>query len=175
MLGNPIPRGAAAALFLALTAACSPNSAAPTTSDVAESSETVATSQRHPVSGLEIIEVAILRGDTRIPFKTELAATREEQARGLMFRESLGDDEAMLFPNDLPQARSFWMKNTPISLDIIFINADRRIANIETAVPYSLESVASDGDVIAVFEIRGGLAKELGIAAGDKVEWKATP
>jgi uncharacterized membrane protein (UPF0127 family) len=63
------------------------------------------------------------------------------------------------------------MKNTPIGLDIVFIGPDRRILNIETAVPYSLESVPSAGPVIAVFEIRGGLAAELGIEPGDKVEW----
>jgi uncharacterized membrane protein (UPF0127 family) len=81
----------------------------------------------------------------------------------------------MIFPSNTPQMRSFWMKNTPISLDIIFIGPDRRILNIETAVPYSLESVQSDGEVIAVFEIRGGLAKQLGIGPGDLVEWDIPP
>ncbi|MEL6709614.1 MAG: DUF192 domain-containing protein [Pseudomonadota bacterium] len=174
MLGNPIERGLSAALIVALTTACSPNAASPASPDAAEPSEAVTTSPRHPVSGLEIIEVAIISGDTRTSFKTELAVSQADQARGLMFRETLGDDEAMLFPNDPPQTRSFWMKNTPISLDIIFIGPDRRITNIETAVPYSLESVASDGAVVAVFEIRGGLADELGIKSGDLVEWQAT-
>ena len=71
----------------------------------------------------------------------------------------------------LPRVVSRAVKNTPISLDIVFIGVDRRINNIETAVPYSLESVQSVGEVIAVFEIRGGLATELGIKPGDKVEW----
>ncbi|MEM7689855.1 MAG: DUF192 domain-containing protein [Pseudomonadota bacterium] len=126
----------------------------------------------HPISGLRVIDVAVESDGKSTTFKTELALSREEQARGLMFREALADDEAMLFPNDPPQVRSFWMKNTPVSLDIIFIGADGRITNIETAMPYSLESVASKGPVIAVFEIRGGLAEELGIAAGDRVEWE---
>ncbi len=125
----------------------------------------------HPQSGLQVAEVVVVSGDKRIPFRTELALSAAAQQRGLMFRETLADDEAMLFPSDAPQARSFWMKNTPISLDIIFIGTDRRILNIETAEPYSLESVRSDGEAIAVFEIRGGLAGELGIAAGDRVEW----
>jgi uncharacterized membrane protein (UPF0127 family) len=123
------------------------------------------------VSGLQIAEVAVVSGDKRIAFKTELALSAAAQQRGLMFRDTLADDEAMLFPSDTPQARSFWMKNTPISLDIIFIGAGRRITNIETAVPYSLDSVRSKGEAIAVFEIRGGLAGELGIAAGDRIEW----
>ncbi|MEM6584366.1 MAG: DUF192 domain-containing protein [Pseudomonadota bacterium] len=128
-------------------------------------------SERHPTSGLEISEVVVVSGETRHAFQTEMAITQDQQARGLMFRETLADDEAMLFPNEVPQTRSFWMKNTPISLDIIFIGPDQRITNIETAMPYSLDSVRSDGEVIGVFEIRGGLAQELGIAAGDRVEW----
>ena len=126
----------------------------------------------HPITGLEVRPVTIVSGDTRHVFKTEMALSPQAQQRGLMFRETLADDEAMLFPNEIPQTRSFWMKNTPIALDIIFIAPDRRIANIETAVPYSLESVPSAGEVIGVFEIRGGLAGELGIAPGDKVEWE---
>jgi len=151
-----------------LATACSPVEA---TQETPPSTVQQTQSATHPISGLEIAEVTVVNGDKRIAFKTEFAMTRKDQARGLMFRETLADDEAMIFPNDPPATRSFWMKNTPISLDIIFIDADHRIANIETAVPYSLESVLSDGEVIAVFEIRGGLAAELGIAPGDRVEW----
>jgi len=155
-----------AASLVMLGAACSPMDAGQ--DPAAVQAETA----RHPVSGLEIAPVTIVSGDQRIAFKTELALTAQAQARGLMFRETLADDEAMLFPNDPAQTRSFWMRNTPISLDIIFIGADRRITNIETAVPYSLDSVRSDGEVIAVFEVRGGLAQELGIEPGDSVEWE---
>ena len=157
-----------AAPFALLIAACSPIGAAEET-PIAPSVQAAA--DRHPESGLEIIEVAVVKGDKRIVFKSELANTPESQAKGLMFRTELGDDEGMLFPSETPAVRSFWMKNTPIALDIIFIGPDRRITNIETAVPYSLDSVPSNGDVIAVFEIRGGLATELGIEAGDQVEW----
>ncbi|MEM7666075.1 MAG: DUF192 domain-containing protein [Pseudomonadota bacterium] len=126
----------------------------------------------HPVSGLEIIDVAVVRGDERILFKTELADTPEAQAKGLMFRTELADDEGMLFPSPTPQARSFWMKNTPLSLDIIFIGVDGRISNIAAnTVPYSTESVMSQGLASAVFEIRAGLSEELGIVAGDRVEY----
>ncbi|MEO0590067.1 MAG: DUF192 domain-containing protein [Pseudomonadota bacterium] len=161
--------GLTIAPIMIAVAGCSPAGAAgePAVAPVAQEE-----SARHPISGLEIAEVTVISGDKRIPFNTEFALSRQAQGRGLMFRESLGDDEAMIFPNDPPATRSFWMKNTPISLDIIFIGVDRRIANIETAVPYSLESVLSDGEVIAVFEIRGGLAAELGIAPGDQVLWE---
>ncbi|MEE4287936.1 MAG: DUF192 domain-containing protein [Erythrobacter sp.] len=161
-----------AAPLALLAVACSPVDAAQDAPAApATEAATGSDDARHPISGLELIEVTVDTGEKRIPFTTEVAASRAEQSRGLMFREELADDEAMIFPNDPPQMRSFWMKNTPIGLDIVFIGPDRRILNIETAVPYSLESVPSAGPVIAVFEIRGGLAAELGIEPGDKVEW----
>lgn len=127
----------------------------------------------HPVSGLTVIPVVVENGDKRHVFKAELAITPEAQARGLMFRTELGDDEGMLFPSDLPAPRSFWMKNTPLSLDIIFIGTDSRISNIAAnTVPYSLDSVLSEGPTIAVLELRAGRAAELGIAAGDRVSWE---
>jgi uncharacterized membrane protein (UPF0127 family) len=89
----------------------------------------------------------------------------------MMFRTEMADDEAMLFPSEQPMQRNFWMKNTPLPLDIIFIGTDGRISNIEKGVPYELESVGSEGLASAVLEIRGGLAKELGIVAGDRVEY----
>ena len=156
-----------APLVLAFGGACTPTAGAET----ASAPEAPAEEARHPTSGLLLIPVSVVSGEDRITFTTELADTEEAQARGLMFRTELADDEAMLFPSDGPEQRSFWMKNTPISLDIIFIGTDGRITNIETAVPYSLESVPSAGLTSAVFEIRGGLAEELGIEPGDAVEY----
>ncbi|MBV7259030.1 DUF192 domain-containing protein [Erythrobacter sp. WH158] len=152
-----------------LAAACTPVGAAedpPTTSTVEE------TATKHPISGLEIIDVTIVSGEARHTFKTELADTGEAQTRGLMFRTELADDEAMIFPSYVPQARSFWMRNTPISLDIIFVGTDGTISNIaERTEPYSLDSLPSKGLASAVFEIRGGLSEELGIEPGDAVEY----
>ena len=125
----------------------------------------------HPVSGLTTIDVVVDTGEDRHVFLTELAATPEAQARGLMFRTELGDFEAMLFPSDPPRVRSFWMKNTPLPLDIVFIGPDGRIANIEAGVPYKIENVRSDGPAAAVLEIAGGRAAELGIEPGDRVEY----
>ncbi|UAB79638.1 DUF192 domain-containing protein [Erythrobacter sp. SCSIO 43205] len=132
----------------------------------------VAENSGYSEAGLRLMEVTIVSGDTRHTFKTELAASQQEQARGMMFRNEMGDDEGMLFPSYSPQFRSFWMKNTPLPLDIIFIGPNKRITNIEAGVPYSLESVTSRGMSIAVFEIRGGLSEELGIAPGDIVEFE---
>lgn len=128
---------------------------------------------RHRVSGLEVIDLVVERGGKRLPFKVELAASPEAQAKGLMFRTELGDNEGMLFPSAAPEPRSFWMKNTPLSLDIIFVGADGRISNIAAnTVPYSLDSVTSSGFAIAVLELRAGRAAELGIVPGDKVSWE---
>jgi hypothetical protein len=126
----------------------------------------------HPVSGLRVIDLTVDRAGKPLAFKVELAASAEAQARGLMFRTELGDNEGMLFPSAVPELRSFWMKNTPLSLDIIFIGADGRILNIAAdTVPYSLDSVRSTGPASAVLELRAGRAKALGIVPGDKVTY----
>ncbi|WP_379922604.1 DUF192 domain-containing protein [Erythrobacter sp. R86502] len=162
---------AAATLMLGPLAACSPGETATARAQVPAAAQ-AGTDARHPDSGLAVIDLVVQRGDRRIPFKVELANSPEAQARGLMFRTALGDDEGMIFPSAAPEARSFWMKNTPLSLDIIFIGPDRRIANIAAnTVPYSLDSVRSDGLVSAVLELRGGRAAELGIVPGDTVRW----
>ena len=89
-----------------------------------------------------------------------------------MFRQSLAPDRGMIFPLDPPRAAGFWMKNTLIPLDMIFVRPDGTIANIaENTVPLSLDPVTSVGEVAAVLEIAGGRAAELGIAAGDRVDW----
>lgn len=155
----------------AILAACSPSQPAP--AQATDGATTSATeSIVHPLSGLQVIDVAIETDTRRIVFKSELADTFEAQRQGLMFRTELGEDEGMLFPSDTPETRSFWMKNTPLPLDIIFVGTDGRITNIETAEPYSLDSVPSKGLATAVFEIRGGLAAKLGIDAGDMVTYE---
>ncbi len=152
----------------AMLAACSPGEGA--TARAQAPAAAPAQAARHPVSGLEVIDLVVERGGKKIPFKVELAASPEAQARGLMFRTELGDFEGMIFPSAVPEPRSFWMKNTPLSLDIIFIGPDGRIANIAAdTVPYSLESVRSVGPASAVLELRAGRAKALGIVPGDKV------
>ena len=104
----------------------------------------------------------------------EVAKSQEEQARGLMYRQSLAPDRGMIFPYSPPQAVGFWMKNTLIPLDMLFIREDGTIANIaENTVPLSLEMVPSAGPVAAVLEIPGGRSAELGLKAGDKVDWRA--
>ena len=105
-------------------------------------------------------------------FIAEVARSPEEQRRGLMERQSLAPDRGMIFPYDPPQPVGFWMQNTYIPLDMIFIAPGGTILRIEAnTVPFSLEPVVSGGPVEAVLELAGGRAAELGIVAGDNVEW----
>ena len=110
-------------------------------------------------------------------FQVEVARTPAEQEKGLMFRTDIAKDGGMIFtpyPADgsPPRAASFWMKNTPTALDIIFIRPDGTIATIaENTVPFSEAPVASGEPVNAVLEILGGRSAELGIAEGDRVSW----
>ncbi len=123
-------------------------------------------------AGLEQVPLTIVSGRKTHRFTVEIARTEQEQATGLMNRPSLAPDRGMVFPFTPPRDASFWMKNTLIPLDMIFVRSDGSIANVEAnAVPLSLDPVYSAGPVRAVLEITGGRAGELGIKAGDKVDW----
>lgn len=122
-------------------------------------------------SGLQQVPLTIRAANGPHLFTVEVARTQEEQARGLMYRTSLAADRGMIFPFDPPQDASFWMKNTLIPLDMIFIRGDGSIARIATAQPQSLDPVGAAEPIAAVLEIRGGHAAELGIRAGDRVDW----
>ncbi len=104
-------------------------------------------------------------------FITELALTPDEMSVGLMFRKDMKDDHGMLFYFGAEREARFWMKNTFIPLDMLFIKSDGTIFYIhENAQPHDLNSIAPDGLASAVLEINAGLSKELGIKVGDKVQ-----
>jgi uncharacterized membrane protein (UPF0127 family) len=112
----------------------------------------------------------------RYRFEVELALTPEQQALGLMHRAEMAANAGMLFVFEPARPASFWMKNTLISLDMLFIGVDGRIVNIGARTePLSLASVPSNGPVRAVLEINGGLAAMLGIEPGDKIVHEAFP
>jgi uncharacterized membrane protein (UPF0127 family) len=123
-------------------------------------------------AGLEQVNLTIHSGAKTHAFVVEVARSPDQQEQGLMFRQSLGDSAGMIFPYDPPQVASFWMKNTLIPLDMIFIRPDHTIARVaDNTVPLSLDPVSAGEPVSAVLEIRGGRAAELGVKAGDKVDW----
>jgi uncharacterized protein len=110
----------------------------------------------------------------RHTFTIELARTRSQMERGLMFREQLAADHGMLFLYDSDRAVAFWMKNTLIPLDLLFIGSDGTILQIaKRAVPLSTAVIAAQMPVRAVLEVNGGTADRLGIAVGDRVLYSA--
>lgn len=102
-------------------------------------------------------------------FDVEVAETAQQKARGLMFRRSLAENVGMLFPYDPPGEATMWMRNTYISLDMIFIRADGVVHRIEEATePFSEAVIASAGNVSAVLELNAGMAKRIGLKPGDR-------
>jgi len=129
-----------------------------------------------PVSGLPLAPLEIRAGGRVHRFTVELARTGEEQAYGLMNRAQLGPNEGMLFPFLPARPASFWMKNTIIPLDMIFVRANGSIARIAANTePLSLDSVGVSEPVVAVLEIPGGRAAELGIDQSAQVTWAGGP
>lgn len=123
---------------------------------------------------LEKVPVRVRHGggaaDTRLSI--ELALTPEQQEKGLMHRARLAPGEGMLFPFLPPRSVSFWMKDTLVPLDLLFIAPDGRIARIAAgAKPQDLSPLFADVPVAAVLELGGGQARALGIGEGDRVNW----
>lgn len=106
-------------------------------------------------------------------YNVELAASIKEQAVGLMYRREMAANHGMIFLNSRVRLNSFWMKNTYIPLDIIFISAEGRVVNIVTnTIPLSLDPVSSTQPVLAVLELNAGQASLIGLSAGDMVYHK---
>jgi uncharacterized protein len=119
----------------------------------------------------QILEIASKTGVH--VFSVELAVTDEERSRGLMFRRSVPESYGMLFDFKRDQEVTMWMRNTYVSLDMIFIQSDGRIRRIaENTETESDKIIPSGGQVRAVLEVAAGTARKLGIEAGDRV---ATP
>jgi uncharacterized membrane protein (UPF0127 family) len=103
-------------------------------------------------------------------FTAEMAITPEQTSRGLMFRESVPDGEGMLFDFGRDEVVTMWMRNTPVSLDMIFIRRDGRVATVaENTTPLSEAIISSRTPVRAVFEVRAGTARRLAVRPGDQV------
>jgi hypothetical protein len=115
--------------------------------------------------------LTIVSEDRSHTFQVEEAKTLDQQARGMMWREAMGEDEGMIFEFAEPKIATIWMKNTAIPLDILFVRSNGKILKIEhMAKPYTLRSASSEAVVAAVVELKGGRALELGIKPGDTVQ-----
>jgi uncharacterized membrane protein (UPF0127 family) len=127
-----------------------------------------------PPARLETLEIVTGKGRAR--FQVEIAATPAEQKRGLMFRKALAPDRGMLFTYAKPQPAAFWMKNTLIPLDIIYIAPNGRVLSIaRNARPHDETPIASGGMILGVLEIAGGRAAQLGVLPGDRVVHRIFP
>ena len=115
----------------------------------------------------------ITQAGRSVVFQVEVADTPAKRTLGLQYRKELADDRGMIFLFPAETQQSFWMKNTPLPLDMIFINAERKIVGIvEQTTPFSLDSRSVAAPSQFVLEINGGLAKRLGIEAGDTVQFE---
>lgn len=149
MIRTRFPRGIAAAVLLLLAALLSAAA---------------------PALALPQTELLVETASSQFRFEVEIADDPSERAQGLMFRETLADNAGMLFLYPEPQKVEFWMKNTPLSLDIVFVRQDGTIARIaENTTPFSEDTIPSGEAIIAVLEVKGGLMRELGIAVGDRL------
>ncbi len=118
---------------------------------------------------VEPLTIETAAGDKHT-FKVEVVKDDKARDRGLMFRQSLPDDGGMLFDYDPPQSIAFWMKNTYLPLDIVFIDAKGVILNIAAdTTPLSLQQLPSTGEARGVLEVKGGTTARFGIKPGDRV------
>lgn len=106
-------------------------------------------------------------------YHVEVAATPDQQEIGLMFRRKMAEGHGMLFPFDPPRVANFWMENTVLSLDLVFVAPDRTVRRIAAnAKPYSRDIIESGGETAAVLELVAGEAARIGLRPGDKVDYK---
>ena len=117
--------------------------------------------------------IIVTQGGRRVAFQVEVADTPAKRERGLQYRRELPEGGGMIFLFPVESRQSFWMKNTPIPLDIIFIDRNMKIVGIvEQATPFSLDARAVASPSLYVLEINGGLARRHGIRPGDSVSFE---
>jgi len=114
--------------------------------------------------------VTLIASPEPVSYRVEIADDPDEQARGLMFRTQMDEDAGMLFIFPSPRSAAFWMKNTVLSLDIVFIDATGRVLNVaEKTTPFSEAVLPSDGEALAVLEVHAGEAARRGFGPGTQV------
>jgi uncharacterized membrane protein (UPF0127 family) len=124
-----------------------------------------------PFPELPRAEIRIVTASGAHPFNVWIAADERSRQKGLMFLRELPPDRGMLFLFDHPQEAAFWMKDTYLSLDLIFIDPTGVVANIAPAArPFSLDPIPSHGSVMAVLEVIAGTASRIGLAPGDRID-----
>jgi uncharacterized protein len=130
----------------------------------------IVSSSAHAQEMMRVEPLTIVTHSTSTMFSAEIADTDLLRERGLMFRQRMPPDQAMVFDFINPKPAAMWMKNTYISLDMVFVREDGTIAAIaENTVPKSLDTISVQEPVRGVIELAAGTAKRIGIHKGDKV------
>ena len=122
-----------------------------------------------PNAGLATMPVVLVTAKGRYRYVLDVAASGDEQQCGLMYRKAMPRGVGMVFPFDRPRSASFWMENTPLPLDLIFVGPDNRVLSVSSGEPFSRAMIDSGGLTAAVIELNAGEAKRIGLQAGDKV------
>jgi hypothetical protein len=122
-----------------------------------------------PNVGLVQMSVTFTTDKGRFAYKLDVAATPEQQACGLMYRKSMPRNVGMDFPFAVARPATFWMENTVLALDLVFVGPDSRVVSIGNGVPYSRSMIESGGMTKRVIELNAGEAKRIGLKAGDLV------
>jgi hypothetical protein len=124
-----------------------------------------------PNTGLKTAPFVFVTAKGRFRFDLEVAATPRQQECGMMFRTTMARGSGMYFPFDTPKETAFWMENTPLSLDLIFLTTDKRVLSITAAAkPNSRMIIGSKGIAASVIELNAGEAARIGLKPGDRVE-----
>ncbi len=124
-----------------------------------------------PALALPRSDLLVQTASSEFRFEVEVADDPAERAEGLMYREAMADNAGMLFLYPAPQPVQFWMKNTPMSLDLVFVRADGTIARIAAnTTPFSEDMIPSGEKVSAVLEVKAGMMHQLGVRVGDRLK-----
>jgi uncharacterized membrane protein (UPF0127 family) len=122
-----------------------------------------------PNAGLKTETATFVTAKGKFKYTLDIAASGAEQQCGLMYRETMPKTAGMVFPFNPPRPATFWMDNTPLPLDLIFVDADNRVLNVLPGKPYSRDLIPSAGVTAAVIELNLGEAARIGLKPGDKV------
>ena len=123
-----------------------------------------------PNDGLPTTRVAFVTAKGRFPYKLEVAATPAQQACGLMHRKAMPRNVGMVFPFEPARQVSFWMENTVLPLDLVFVGPDSRVVSVGQGKPFSRDLINSGGLTARVIELNAGEAARIGLRPGDRAE-----
>lgn len=123
-----------------------------------------------PNVGLQQRPVTLVTAKGKFVYKLDVAASGAEQECGLMYRKTMPQNVGMVFLFDQPRSASFWMENTVLPLDLIFVGPNRRVLTIASGKPFSRDIIDSGGIAASVIELNAGEAARIGLKPGDKVK-----